>query len=68
MRKSRNTRKLLIKTTNYTNFHVIACAFTKGLHTRLKELFFIETKTLKTLTLYVLGFSALCDARHLFFL
>ena len=47
------TRKLLIKTTNYTNLH---------------ESVFIETKTLKTLTLYVLGFSALCDARHLFFL
>ncbi len=35
---------------------------------RLKESVFIETKTLKTLTLYVSGFSALYDAMHLFFL
>ena len=27
-----------------------------------------KTKTLKTLTLYVVGFSALYDARYLFFL
>ena len=41
---------------------------TKRITRIFTNLFFIETKTLKTLTLYVSGFSALYDAMHLFFL
>ena len=45
--------EISFSTTDYTDVH---------------GLFFPETKTSKTLTLYVSGFSALYDARHLFFL